>query len=160
MKKTQEIINEYSNLSRESQFEFLREFDQKLDLELAEFFLKVVENDDDDDIRIEAVKVLGLYKGDYDDYFIRKSLISIIKSDETEDDSLIVNCINTLSLLDIGKDEIIFASKLIKGDSYILFKSAAFDLLKDNKDIPEAFDVIKSLVDDKEYGKAAKRVVG
>ncbi|UAW42442.1 hypothetical protein JW972_16145 [Escherichia fergusonii] len=88
-------------------------FNLVLDLELASFFLDLIKDDScDDDLRIEAVKIIGLYKGDYDDRFIINNLIEIINTDE--EDSLIVHCINTLSLLNVGDKEIKFALNIIQ----------------------------------------------
>ncbi|WP_342322617.1 hypothetical protein AAEY27_20480 [Kosakonia sp. BYX6] len=158
MADNQKIIQEYNSLNEEGKFNFLRNFTQPLDRELAKFMLAIATDiNGDDDARIEAVKILGLYRGDYDDEFIKKELIIIINNDDFEDDSLIVNCINTLALLSMTDEIIEFALNIIQSDSYILFKGAAFSLLSHNKQHPKAIEALKSLLNDKDYGKSAKR---
>lgn len=156
MNNSKNIIETYKSLKESEKFDFLVCFNSTLDLELASFFLALVKDDScDDDLRIEAVKIIGLYKGDYDDRFIVNDLIEIINSDE--DDSLIVSCINTLSLLNIGDNEIKFALSIIQKDSYILFKGAAFSLISHNKHIPSAIDALRELLNNTEYGRSAAR---
>lgn len=152
------IIKEYYSLNEKEQFDFLKGFNQLLDQALAQFFLLIAtDTNNDDDIRIEAVNILGLYRGDYDDTDIKVKLMTIINADDTEDDSLIVNCINTLSLLTVDDREIGWAFNMIQGDNYVLFKSAAFDLLARHKNHPKAVEALKRLVDDKNYGISAQR---
>lgn len=98
----------------------LRGFNQILDRSSAKALLDIAtDSGGDDDIRIEAVKILGLYHGEYDDTFIKEALVQIISHDAIEDDSLIVNCINTLALLTVNEKEIAFALSFIQGDAYI-----------------------------------------
>ncbi|MDN4620583.1 HEAT repeat domain-containing protein [Paenibacillus sp. PsM32] len=153
-----QFIKKYHSLNEQEKFDFLKGFDQILDQALAHFFLLIAtDTNNDDDIRIEAVTILGLYKGDYDDTDIKEKLMTIINADDTEDDSLIVNCINTLSLLTVDEQEIDWAVTLIQSDNYILFKSAAFALLAQHKNLPKAIEALKSLVNDKNYGTSAQR---
>ena len=156
MNACKKIIATYKSLKRSEKFNFLVNFNLVLDLELASFFLDLIKDDScDDDLRIEAVKIIGLYKGDYDDRFIINNLIEIINTDE--EDSLIVHCINTLSLMNIGDKEIKFALNIIQKDSYILFKGAAFSLISHNKHIPSAIEALRELLNDIEYRNSAIR---
>lgn len=157
MSNNEEMMGNFYSLDKEKRSDFVRNFDKMLDLELASFFLNIVkDNSRDDDLRIEAVKVIGLYKGNYDDQFIKEELMKLIKSDE-EDDSLIVYCINTLSLLNIGDREIKFVLNIIKGNGYILFKAAAFSLISNNKHLPSSVNALHELLNDMTYGKSAER---
>ncbi|MCV5579831.1 hypothetical protein OFO05_31005, partial [Escherichia coli] len=66
MNACKKIITTYKSLKRSEKFNFLVNFNLVLDLELASFFLDLIKDDScDDDLRIEAVKIIGLYKGDY-----------------------------------------------------------------------------------------------
>jgi len=119
--------------------DFLCGFTQVLNRHSAKAMLEIAtDNNNDDDIRIEAVKILGLYRGEYDDAFIKEALIQIIRNDAVENDSLIVSCINSLALLSVKENAIAFALSIIQGDAYTLFKHAAFVLLCQNKQQPVA----------------------
>ncbi|QAR47956.1 hypothetical protein EQG67_20400 [Kosakonia cowanii] len=136
----------------------LRGFNQILDRSSAKALLDIAtDSGGDDDIRIEAVKILGLYHGEYDDAFIKEALVQIINHDAIEDDSLIVNCINTLALLTVNEKEIAFALSIIQGDAYILFKHAAFALICQNKQHPAALEALEVLLKDSDFGRHAKR---
>jgi len=138
--------------------DFLRSFTQSLDLNSAKAMLEIATNiDNDDNIRIEAVKILGLYHGDYDDAFIKEALIQIIRNDAVEDDSLIVSSINSLALLSVKEKEIAFALSLVQSDTYTLFKHAAFSLICQHKQQPAAIEALKELLKDNDFGRHAKR---
>ncbi|WP_270221114.1 hypothetical protein [Kosakonia cowanii] len=138
--------------------DFLRSFTQSLDLNSAKAMLEIATNiDNDDDIRIEAVKILGLYHGNYDDAFIKEVLIQIIRNDAVEDDSLIVSSINSLALLSGKEKEIAFALSLVQSDTYTLFKHAAFSLICQHKQQPAAIEALKELLKDNDFGRHAKR---
>lgn len=138
--------------------DFLRSFTQSLDLNSAKAMLEIATNiDNDDDIRIEAVKILGLYHGNYDDAFIKEALIQIIRNDAVEDDSLIVSSINSLALLSVKEKEIAFALSLVQSDTYTLFKHAAFSLILKHKQQSAAIEALKELQKDNDFGRHAKR---
>lgn len=129
-----------------------------MDLNSAKALLEIATDiDNDDDIRIEAVKILGLYHGDYDDAFIKEALIQIIRNGAVEDDSLIVSSINSLALLSVKENEIAFALSLVQGDTCTLFKHAAFSLICQNKQQPAAIEALKELRKDNDFGRHAKR---
>lgn len=136
----------------------LRGFNQILDRSSAKALLDIAtDSGGDDDIRIEAVKILGLYHGEYDDAFIKESLIQIIRNGAVEDDSLIVSSINSLALLSVKEKEIAFALSLVQSDNYTLFKHAAFSLICQNKQQPAAIEALKELRKDNDFGRHAKR---
>ncbi|EBX8630641.1 HEAT repeat domain-containing protein [Salmonella enterica subsp. enterica] len=158
MVDSNKIIHEYRLLNESERIEFLRRFDIALDVNLAEFLLKEVEDKSCDDIlRIEAVKVLGLYKGNYDDAFIKNAIFELVRSDE--DDYISQNAIDSLSLMNIGDKEIRFAQEVLKGSYFCHVKYSAFYLLKKHKDIPLAKKILHDLLDDKEFGMSAKRIL-
>ncbi|ANF95091.1 hypothetical protein [Paenibacillus bovis] len=146
MLNSQGLIESYSTLNEEEKIHFLRSFDQQLDITLVAFLLTIVtDRENDDDLRIEAVNILGLYQGNYNDEYIKEQLIKIIAAHDYEDDSLVVYCINTLSLLTVSDKEIDFAVNIIRSNSYILFKAAALELLRQHKYHPKAIEALKDL---------------
>ncbi|MDV5354796.1 hypothetical protein QM201_07785 [Enterobacter asburiae] len=109
-------LSTFIELDASEKLGFLRSFNQALDLSSAIMLLDIATDiDSEDEIRIEAVKILGLYHGEYNDAFIKEALVQIIRNDAVEDDSLIVNCINSLALLSVRENEIAFALSLING---------------------------------------------
>ena len=151
-------LSAFTVMADHEKLDFLRGFTQSLDLNSAKAMLEIATNiDNDDDIRIEAVKILGLYHGEYDDAFIKEALVQIINQDAIEDDGLIVSCINTLALLTVNEKEIAFALSIIQGDTYTLFKHAAFSLICQNKQQPAAVEALKILLEDDDFCRHAKR---
>lgn len=151
-------LSAFTVMADYEKLDFLRSFTQSLDLNSAKAMLEIATNiDNDDDIRIEAVKILGLYHGDYDDAFIKEALIQIIRNDAVEDDSLIVSSINSLALLSVKEKEIAFALSLVQSDTYTLFKHAAFSLICQHKQQPAAIEALKELLKDNDFGRHAKR---
>ncbi|WKW42126.1 hypothetical protein [Kosakonia cowanii] len=148
----------FAALDKSEKRDRLRGFNQTLDRSSAKALLDIAtDTSGDDDIRIEAVKILGLYHGEYDDAFIKEALVQIISQDAIEDDSLIVSCINTLALLTVNEKEIAFALRIIQGDTYTLFKHAAFSLICQNKQQSAAVEALKILLKDNDFGRHAKR---
>lgn len=151
-------LSAFTVMADYEKLDFLRSFTQSLDLNSAKAMLEIATNiDNDDDIRIEAVKILGLYHGDYDDAFIKEALIQIIRNDAVEDDSLIVSSINSLALLSVKEKEIAFALSLVQSDTYTVFKHAAFSLIFQHKQQPAAIEALKELQKDNDFGRHAKR---
>lgn len=151
-------LSAFTVMADYEKLDFLRSFTQSLDLNSAKAMLEIATNIDNyDDIRIEAVKILGLYHGDYDDAFIKEALIQIIRNDAVEDDSLIVSSINSLALLSVKEKEIAFALSLVQSDTYTLFKHAAFSLICQHKQQPAAIEALKELLKDNDFGRHAKR---
>ncbi|MBN3194017.1 hypothetical protein [Pectobacterium versatile] len=159
MKNNKEIMEKFDSLCYDEKIEFLADFQGNLDLDIANFLMEVSLNRrNDDELRIEAIKVIGLYKGQYDDREIKGKLFSIVFSeDEDEDDEVKVYVLNTLSFLDLDGKDIELAKKIINSNEYILVREAAFSLVSNNKNIPEARDVLFSLKDDEVFGKSAQR---
>ncbi|MEI7072653.1 HEAT repeat domain-containing protein [Pectobacterium versatile] len=157
MKNNKEIMEKFDSLCYDEKIEFLADFQGNLDLDIANFLMEVSLNRrNDDELRIEAIKVIGLYKGQYDDREIKGKLFSIVFS-EDEDDEVKVYVLNTLSFLDLDGKDIELAKKIINSNEYILVREAAFSLVSNNKNIPEARDVLFSLKDDEVFGKSAQR---
>ncbi|EBX8168043.1 HEAT repeat domain-containing protein [Salmonella enterica subsp. enterica serovar Glostrup] len=159
MNRNNEVIKSYNLLNTNSKIDFIRNFSDTLNLELAEFFLSVIKDSSEDEIlRIEVVKILGLYKGDYNDDFIKKELLCLLNSDE--DDELKVYLINTLSLMTVNESDIKFFLSIINGSYYILVKEAAFSLIVDHKGLSSANNALQTLLQDKNFGRSAKRELG
>lgn len=106
MDNEQSNLLAFAALDASEKRDLLRGFNQTLDRSSAKALLDIAtDTSGDDDIRIEAVKILGLYHGEYDDAFIKEALVQIINQDAIEDDGLIVSCINTLALLTVNEKE-------------------------------------------------------
>ncbi|ELY3905314.1 hypothetical protein SMX89_004767 [Klebsiella aerogenes] len=85
------IINKYRSMSDSEKIEYLRRFNSSLDLMLANFLVDIVKDKSEDELlRIEAVKILGLYRGEYNDELIKKELLKLIV-DEDDDEELKVH---------------------------------------------------------------------
>lgn len=158
MDNEQSNLLAFAALDESEKRDLLRGFNQTLDRSSAKALLDIAtDTSGDDDIRIEAVKILGVYHGEYDDAFIEEALVQIISQDAIENDSLIVSCINTLALLTVNEKEIAFALSIIQGDTYTLFKYAAFSLICQNKQQSAAVEALKTLLEDNDFGRHAKR---
>ena len=73
------IINKYRSMSDSEKIEYLRRFNSSLDLMLANFLVDIVKDKSEDELlRIEAVKILGLYRGEYNDELIKKELLKLM----------------------------------------------------------------------------------
>lgn len=68
----------------------------------------VKDKSEDELLRIEAVKILGLYRGEYNDELIKKELLKLIV-DEDDDEELKVYIINAFSLMNISESDIDFS---------------------------------------------------
>ncbi|EQB8049424.1 TPA: hypothetical protein U2M30_003912, partial [Providencia stuartii] len=137
---------------------FLRNFHNELSKELALFFLSIFTDKNINSIlRIEAIKVIGLYDGNYDKENIKKSIINTIK--EEDDDEIQVFAINALSnIIDDNDSYSINAMyDIIMGDYYILCKEAAFALIVAHKKSEVSKLILSKLLNDREFGRSAKR---
>lgn len=157
MERYDEIIDAYETLDDDERIEYFRNFNQELSLNLALFFLKIAcDASNDEVLRIESLKVIGLYKGEYNDENIKKGLIELINR-EDDDDDVKINAINTMDLMSVSDDEINFFFNLLNGDEYILIKEAAFSFITHHKNLSSAKVALKNLINDKEFGKSAIR---
>lgn len=157
MEHDADVINIFLTLDEDERIEYIRNFDNVLSLNLALFFLKVAsEISNDEVLRIEVIKVIGLYKGEYDDREIKKALFEIIGR-EDDDDDVKINAINTMSLMSVSDSDVEFFSDLLKSDEYVLIKEAAFSYIVQHKNLPSANVILSKLVNDKVFGKSATR---
>lgn len=144
-------------MSDSEKIEYLRGFNSSLDLMLANFLVDIVKDKSEDELlRIEAVKILGLYRGEYNDELIKKELLKLIV-DEDDDEELKVYIINAFSLMNISESDIDFFLSVIRGEYYILVKEAAFSLLVYHKNSTPAHNALNELLNDETFGKSAKR---
>lgn len=151
------IINKYRSMSDSEKIEYLRRFNSLLDLMLANFLVDIVKDKSEDELlRIEAVKILGLYRGEYNDELIKKELLKLIV-DEDDDEELKVYIINAFSLMSISQSDMDFFLSVIRGEYYILVKEAAFSLLVYHKNSNPAHNALNELLNDEAFGKSAKR---
>ncbi|WP_295479493.1 hypothetical protein [uncultured Pseudomonas sp.] len=150
----------FKSLDDRSKIEFLAHFDGALKLEFANFLADLASDPDQDELlRIEAMKVIGLYKGAYDCSEIQKKILSIALC-EREDDEVRVHALNSLAFLDVGAVEVNASRELVKSDEYILIKAAAFSLIAQHKHLLVAREALQAIQGDKEFGKAAVRELG
>ncbi|EIV2086932.1 TPA: hypothetical protein MBD98_004045 [Klebsiella aerogenes] len=157
MNDAKSIINKYRSMSDSEKIEYLRGFNSSLDLMLANFLVDIVKDKSEDELlRIEAVKILGLYRGEYNDELIKKELLKLIV-DEDDDEELKVYIINAFSLMNISESDIDFFLSVIRGEYYILVKEAAFSLLVYHKNSTPAHNALNELLNDETFGKSAKR---
>ncbi|NPD51043.1 hypothetical protein HPS26_13575 [Klebsiella aerogenes] len=157
MNDAKSIINKYRSMSDSEKIEYLRGFNSSLDLMLANFLVDIVKDKSEDELlRIEAVKILGLYRGEYNDELIKKELLKLIV-DEDDDEELKVYIINAFSLMNISESDIYFFLSVIRGEYYILVKEAAFSLLVYHKNSTPAHNALNELLNDETFGKSAKR---
>ncbi|HFH2543909.1 TPA: HEAT repeat domain-containing protein [Klebsiella aerogenes] len=155
MNDAKSIINKYRSMSDSEKIEYLRGFNSSLDLMLANFLVDIVKDKSEDELlRIEAVKILGLYRGEYNDELIKKELLKLIVD---EDEELKVYIINAFSLMNISESDIDFFLSIIRGEYYILVKEAAFSLLVYHKNSTPAHNALNELLNDETFGKSAKR---
>ncbi|HCU1807336.1 TPA: hypothetical protein OUH54_002147 [Klebsiella aerogenes] len=151
------IINKYRSMSDSEKIEYLRRFNSSLELMLANFLVDIVKDKSEDELlRIEAVKILGLYRGEYNDELIKKELLKLIV-DEDDDEELKVYIINAFSLMSISQSDMDFFLSVIRGEYYILVKEAAFSLLVYHKNSTSAHNALNELLNDEAFGKSAKR---
>ena len=157
MNDAKSIINKYRTMSDSEKIEYLRGFNSSLDLMLANFLVDIVKDKSEDELlRIEAVKILGLYRGEYNDELIKKELLKLIV-DADDDEELKVYIINAFSLMSISESDIDFFLSVIRGEYYILVKEAAFSLLVYHKNTTPAHNALNELLNDETFGKSAKR---
>lgn len=157
MNDAKSIINKYRSMSDSEKIEYLRGFNSSLDLMLANFLVDIVKDKSEDELlRIEAVKILGLYRGEYNDELIKKELLKLIV-DEDDDEELKVYIINAFSLMNISESDMDFFLSVIRGEYYILVKEAAFSLLVYHKNSTPAHNALNKLLNDETFGKSAKR---
>lgn len=152
-----EIINTYLALDDDECIEYVRNFNSTLSLNLALFFLEIAyEISNDEVLRIEALKTIGLYKGKYSDEEIKKRLFEVIGRDD-DDDDVRINAINTVGLMSVTDNDVDFFFNLLKSNEYILIKEAAFSFIVHHKNLSSSNTILNKLVNDKVFGKSARR---
>ena len=105
MRKHGKLIEKYENSDFDDKLNFLFSFNGELDEELSVFFLSIfIDESQDAELRCEAVKILGLYRGVYGDENIKEKIIEVIMT-EDEDDEVQVSAINALSMIINDNDD-------------------------------------------------------
>ncbi|QXO66635.1 hypothetical protein [Morganella morganii] len=159
MRKHGKLIEKYENSDFDDKLNFLFSFNGELDEELSVFFLSIfIDESQDIELRCEAVKILGLYRGVYEDENIKEKIIEVIMT-EGADDEVQVSAINALSMI-INDNDDLFIKKIyeiILGNYYSLVKEAAFSLIVEHKNLDVSQKLLSKLVNNNEFGFSAKR---
>lgn len=157
MSKNNDFSTQYGLLSDDEKFNALLNFHTDLDTNLAKFFLSIfADTGEDSNVRSEAVNILGLYRGCYDDTSIKQQIMAVINAEN--DDELQVVAINALSNMIASDDDAFIKNmyEIIVGDYYILVKESAFALIIKHKHLDISRWFLVKLFNDKEFGLSAK----
>ena len=153
------LIEQYNALKTDARrCNFLDQFTEgPLDLELAHFFLGIAQDaKQDDEVRIAALKIIGLYHGDYEHAPIL-DVLSRIALDEDEDEYVRNYAFGALEFSPVTDKEINMALAFVQGDDEDdNLRAAAFDVIHRNKKHVAAITALKALLDNKDYAKVAQ----
>lgn len=157
---SREDLDNFRALDDSRKTEFLAYVDEFLELDFATFLAWLACDPEQDDLlRIEAIKVIGLYKGNYDGHLIQEKILSLAL-DQDEDDEIRVYAFNAVSHLEVSKAEIDASAQTVLSDEYVLIKAAAFSLIAQHKHLLVAQAALRAIQGDEEFGKAARRELG
>ncbi|MFK4301772.1 MULTISPECIES: HEAT repeat domain-containing protein [unclassified Paenibacillus] len=121
------------------------------------FLLQLAQQSSEDElIRMEALKVIGLYTDGNQQPTILRGICELLVTPD-EDDDVQIAALQTLAWMPCSEAELGLALKLIHSDAYILVKEAAFALLCSHKHLPFAQHALKQLLQHEEFGVSAKR---
>ncbi|MNW63299.1 hypothetical protein D3C74_414980 [compost metagenome] len=87
---------------------------------------------------------------------IREAAGQLVRNPE-EDEDVQIYALMALALLPVTEAEIGLALEVIQSEAYILVQSAAFDIVKANKHLPQAVLALESLQTHPEFGTSAAR---
>lgn len=154
-----EMINTYFQLNENERIEYLMNYNTTLTSELSLFLLNIAsEESNDENLRIEALKILGLYKGNYDDSKIKDGLIRIINQ-KNDDDYVRINAIESMVLMSASDDDAHFFYNILLSDDYILVKETAFYYIVCNKKLICFENILKKLINDEYFGESAQQAL-
>ncbi|MGQ4680290.1 HEAT repeat domain-containing protein [Paenibacillus polymyxa] len=114
------------------------------------------QSSEEDLLRIEALKVIGLYADQSQQPMIMRGIRELLSKPD-EDDDVQNAALQTLAWMPCSEAELRLALDIICSDTYILVKGAAFALLRANKAHPFALHALKQLLQHEEFGASAKR---
>ncbi|WP_090737916.1 HEAT repeat domain-containing protein [Paenibacillus sp. Mc5Re-14] len=153
------FLSIFPTLSYEDQLVSLRELTaipQPMGDTIA-FLLQLVQQSSADDLlRIEALKVIGLYADQSQQPMIMQGIRELLSKPD-EDDDVRNAALQTLAWMPCSEAELHIALDLIRSDTYILVKGAAFALLRAHKAHPFAQHALKQLLQHEEFGASAQR---
>lgn len=145
-----------SATSEEKQ-EALRQIIELHDPELTAQVLALGMNTQEEDlVRIEAWRALGMAETSPLLHNIREAAGQLVRNPE-EDEDVQIYALMALALLPVTEAEIGLALEVIQSEAYILVQSAAFDIVKANKHLPQAVLALESLQTHPEFGTSAAR---
>ena len=146
MQPSHKIIADYLALTPHEQVAFLRHFNQNLDAELCDFFLCIVRDlTQDNALRKEAMNVIGLFKSKEQDRTVKNTLFYLLRSNDTSD--IKQQAINTLALMNIDDNDILFAAHLVQANSEPSLQQAALAFIAQHSALPSAKQALQQLAD-------------
>lgn len=137
--------------------EALRQIIELHDAELTAQVLALGMNMQEEDlVRIEAWRALGMAETSPLLHNIHEAAGQLVRNPE-EDEDVQIYALLALALLPVTEAEIQLALDVIQAEAYILVQSAAFDIVKANKHLPQAVLALESLQTHPEFGTSASR---
>lgn len=159
---TEELNNplealDFDSASSHEKQEALRQIIELHDPELTRRVLALgMCTEEDDLVRIEAWRALGMAGASPLLDTIREAAGQLVRNVE-EDEDVQIYALMTLALLPVTEAEIKLARNVIESDAYILLQSAAFAVIKANKQLSQAVHALESLQSHPEFGASAIR---
>jgi hypothetical protein len=150
---------DFKALSGEEKLQALRDLIELTDNHLTQQVIAIgIDSHEEDLVRIEAWRALGMAgTSDLLEEILHAAAQLVRDSEEDEDVQNYV--LQTLALLPITEAEIQLALEVLKGNSYILLKEAAFAILVAHQQVIGATSALESLQSDPDFGSSAKRVL-
>ncbi|MCV9949919.1 HEAT repeat domain-containing protein [Paenibacillus sp. BT-177] len=153
------FLSIFPTLSYEDRLVSLRELTaipQPVEDTIALLLQLVQQSSADDLLRIEALKVIGLYADQSQQPMIMRGIRELLSKPD-EDDDVRNAALQTLVWMPCSEADLRIALDLIRSDTYILVKGAAFALLRAHKAHPFAQQALKQLLQHEEFGASAQR---
>lgn len=150
---------DFKALSGEEKLQALRDLIELTDNHLTQQVIAIgIDSHEEDLVRIEAWRALGMAgTSDLLEEILHAAAQLVRDSEEDEDVQNYV--LQTLALLPITEAEIQLALEVLKGNSYILLKGAAFAILVAHQQVIGAPSALESLQSYPDFGSSAKRVL-
>ncbi|MBU9706344.1 HEAT repeat domain-containing protein [Paenibacillus sp. AK121] len=153
------FLSIFPTLSYEDRLVSLRELTaipQPVEDTIALLLQLVQQSSADDLLRIESLKVIGLYADQSQQPMIMRGIRELLSKPD-EDDDVRNAALQTLVWMPCSEADLRIALDLIRSDTYILVKGAAFALLRAHKAHPFAQHALKQLLHHEEFGASAQR---
>ncbi|WP_411346056.1 hypothetical protein ACE3MZ_08745 [Paenibacillus sp. WLX1005] len=154
-----QYLQNWSELNTDERLQTLLRIDSSLPSEEIEQLLSTAQDTQNDDIlRIEIWKVLGLYSDEQYKSTIRKAIHAHWQHEQDEE-YVQIAMLEALSALGADQQDIQLASSISQQDEYILVRSAAFALLRHHRHIPHAKQALEQLQNDPDFGQSATQAL-